>query len=60
MNVDIPGFAARLQTLLGISAEKADRYANAIGDTPEVDASGLVVIRDERNVIIDRISIPLS
>jgi uncharacterized membrane-anchored protein len=59
MNLDIPAFSAKLQNLLGIPADKADQYANTIGDTPEVDANGLVVIRDEKNEIIDRISIPL-
>jgi hypothetical protein len=60
MTVDITAFAELIGRFTGLDPETAERYANAIGDTPEVDAQGLVVIRNGRGEIIDRISIPLS
>ena len=46
MTCDIPKTAARIQAELGVDLETALRFANAIGDTPEIDKDGLVVIRD--------------
>lgn len=60
MTVDITAFAELIERSTGLDRETAERYANAIGDTPEVDGKGLVVIRDGSGEIIDRISIPLS
>ena len=60
MTVDIPAFAKWLEDNLGLSPVKAAQYANSIGDTPEVDSEGLVVIRDLQGKIIDRVSIPLD
>lgn len=52
-------FATNLEKQLGIPREKALQYANAIGDTPEIDDDGLVVIRDFlTDEIIERVSIP--
>ncbi|HWD19922.1 MAG TPA: hypothetical protein VHB20_11655 [Verrucomicrobiae bacterium] len=42
----------------GFAAETAGRYASLIGDTPETDAEGRLVIREDGN-IIDRIG-PLT
>lgn len=59
MNDTTAEFAKNLESLLGVSKEKALLYANAIGDTPEIDDDGLVVIRDFfTNEIIERVSIP--
>jgi phosphoserine phosphatase len=52
--------AARIERELGLSPDKAMEYADAIGDTPELDAAGKVVIRDWSNKVIDRISISVS
>jgi hypothetical protein len=60
MTLDLAAFAKKLQERLGIPSAKAEQYANAIGDAPEVDPEGLVVIRNEKGVVIDRISIPLD
>lgn len=59
MNDVTTEFAANLEKLLGIPREKALQYANAIGDTPEIDDDGRVVIRDFlTNEIMERVSIP--
>ena len=58
MAPDLQGMADKLQSSLGLDKETAWRYANAIGDTPERDAHGKLVIRDMADDrIIDRISI---
>lgn len=55
--MDIFGFAKRLEKELGLDPETALAYADTIGDTPEVDADGKVVIRDNANVVIARLAI---
>jgi hypothetical protein len=40
----------------GFDLAMATRYAALIGDTPEVNAAGLWVIRDESGTILDTIS----
>jgi hypothetical protein len=52
--------AAQIERELGLTPEKAMEYANAIGDTPEIDGDGKVVIRDWNNKVIDRISISVA
>ena len=59
MTVDIEALAELIQRSTGLDRQTAEQYANAIGDTPEVDSEGLVVIRDLQGKIIDRVSIPL-
>lgn len=39
----------------GLSDEKARTYAALIGDTPEVNAAGKWVIRDDNDVVLDTI-----
>ena len=59
MNVDIAQLASQLQNLAKVDEATALRYANAIGDTPEIDAEGKTVIRDFfTGKVIDRVSIP--
>lgn len=59
MNVDLAKLASQLQTLAKVDDATALRYANAIGDTPEIDADGQTVIRDfATGEVIDRVSIP--
>lgn len=58
MAPDLIGMAKRLETELGLDPDTARLYANAIGDTPEEDAEGRLVIRDfSTGKIIDRIFI---
>ena len=59
MNVDIAQLASQLQNLAKVDEATALRYANAIGDTPEIDAEGKTGIRDFfTGKVIDRVSIP--
>lgn len=44
----------------GISLELATRYANLIGDTPELDDDNRVIVRDEQDHEIDRVILPLE
>lgn len=55
--MDILGRARRFEKELGLDAKTALKYADFIGDTPEVDADGKVVIRDKKNKVIARLSI---
>jgi hypothetical protein len=55
--MDILGRARRFEKELGLDAKTALKYADFIGDTPEVDADGKVVIRDQKNKVIARLSI---
>jgi hypothetical protein len=57
---NLRNLAARIERELGLPPEKAMEYADAIGDTPEIDPDGKVVIRDWSNKVIDRISISVS
>jgi hypothetical protein len=57
--MDILGRAKRFEKELGLDAKTALKYADFIGDTPEVDADGKVVIRDTKNRIVARLSIEL-
>lgn len=54
---NIRELAAQIERELGFPPEKAMEYADAIGDTPEMDADGKIVIRDWDSKVIDRISI---
>jgi len=59
MNVDIAKLAGHLAEVANLDGATALKYANAIGDTPEIDDDGKTVIRDFcTGKIIDRISIP--
>lgn len=42
----------------GISLEVARRYADLIGDTPEITDDGLVVVPDEQGHGIARVRLP--
>lgn len=48
-------FAAWLERTFDLDAETARRYANFIGDHPECDADGNLLVRDFSNKIIDRL-----
>jgi hypothetical protein len=52
----IQALADELAKKLKITPAKALRYAHAIGDTPEWDEDGLLVVREDEEVI-DRIPI---
>ncbi len=56
--VAIREFAAHLERELGFDPEKALRYADWIGDDPQLDEDGLVIVRNAQLEIIDRIAIP--
>lgn len=43
---------------LGYPPETAADFAAAIGDTPELDADGLVVVRDATGAVVARLSLP--
>ena len=48
-------FAASIAALNGLSMETAQRYAAIIGDTPEMDRAGLVLVRDRKSAIVARL-----
>ena len=48
-------FARKIADLNGISLDLAYRYASLIGDTPELDDAGLVVVRDRDGSIVARL-----
>ncbi len=50
--------AAHLERELGFDPEKAFRYADWIGDDPQIDGDGLVIIRNAELQIVDRIANP--
>jgi len=59
MNPDSAKLARHLEEIAHLDSATALEYANAIGDTPEIDAEGKTVIRDFRTgKVIDRVSIP--
>lgn len=57
MAPDIFGRAKRLESELGLDPKTALAYSDFIGDTPEIDSDGKVVIRDKNNNVIARLSI---
>lgn len=56
--IDVEGFKQLVQALQqrGYAAATAETYAALIGDTPEEDAAGQWVIRDEQGKILDTIA----
>lgn len=46
--VNITRLAKWIQSQLDVDTATARQYANAIGDTPEIDADGLTLIEDMR------------
>lgn len=51
-------FAKELAELNGLPLDVALRYASHIGDTPEIDKDGLVVVRTGSNQILARVKMP--
>lgn len=50
--------AAEIARLNGISEALAASHLAAIGDTPELDADGLAIVRDAAGVEIARMRLP--
>lgn len=50
--------AAELATANHLSLELAREYMSLIGDTPESDANGKVLVRDENGVALARLTRP--
>ncbi|MFZ4779046.1 MAG: hypothetical protein ACOYM3_27080 [Terrimicrobiaceae bacterium] len=51
-------FAKDLARLNNLPFETASHYAALIGDTPELDEEGLVVVRTDADAILARVRIP--
>ena len=51
-------FAKDLARLNNLPLETAGQYAALIGDTPELDAKGSVVVRTDTGEILARVRIP--
>lgn len=51
-------FAQELAELNGLTQEVALLYASHIGDTPEMDEDGLVVVRADSDEILARVKMP--
>ncbi len=52
--------ARAVAELNGLDIEQARRFVACVGDTPELDESGLVVVRDEEGGIIARLKWPME
>lgn len=50
--------AAELASANHLSTELASKYAALIGDTPELDDQGKVIVRDENGFELARLSFP--
>jgi hypothetical protein len=50
--------AADLAAANGLSVELARTYTAWIGDTPELDDKGKLVVRDENEVVLARLLVP--
>lgn len=55
---DFESFARSIADANQISIELARQYAELIGDTPELDDAGRVVVRDQGGAEIARITLP--
>ncbi len=51
-------FAKDLACVNNLPIEKARHYAALIGDTPEMDEDGLVVVRGDSDEILARVRMP--
>jgi hypothetical protein len=56
----IQDMASAIAKANGISLETATRYANLIGDTPELDGQNRVIVRDEQDREIARVIVPMQ
>lgn len=51
-------FVTALETANNLTHAAASRYAVLIGDTPEVEEDGRVIVRDDDGTILARVVIP--
>jgi hypothetical protein len=52
--------ARGLATANDLTLDVARRYASLIGDTPELSLDGRVVVRDDKDVEIARVILPID